>query len=551
MPQDPLADLEQHLDPTSLMSLDARGLLPPLGSGHTTTRNGAELVERIAGGIVGAAIGSALGIPWEWKPLQDIPSPGQLAVMPHRARYGADVQLLRRSLEAHLEAGLGGAPALAERLRRGLRLRHVGPAVPAAITRLQEGRPWFEAGVGSFGSGAIVRAVAVGFVNRTTPPIRPIAAALDCVVTHATVQTTAAAGAVADLIALFLDHDGELEPAPVLNLLKARPELGTASDHLARRLSGAQQAPSEPHALDVLVAALGHTLANDADPERAILAAISAGGDTDTTAALAGAFCGTIRGLSAIPDTWLSELRSSEQLISLGERVAGAKRSRHTPQDLAPRPGVIDGLHISVLLDRSGSMRPLADDVVGGFNEFLAEHRGEQGCRLTLVQFDGDDPFEVLLDDVDVQSAGELRPEQYQPRGTTPLYDAIGSLLDGAEGATDEASPDQVVVVFTDGLENASSRWTHADVFRRIAQLQASGWTFVFMGANQDSYAESRHLGMSAGNTSNYHHDPDGVRAAWSSISRASLVHARKPRPQRRADSENWYSGIKEAEWER
>src|SRR5690606_14179141 len=103
----------------------------------------------------------------------------------------------------------------------------------------------------------------------------------------------------------------------------------------------------------------------------------------------------------------------------------------------------------------------------------------------------------------------------------TPLYDAIGSLIERAEvHQVDLVS--QVVVIFTDGMENASHRWNRASVFRRVEALQEAGWVFVFMGANQDSYAEGAKSGMKAGNTSNYGADSDGVRTPWTRLSRSS-----------------------------
>jgi hypothetical protein len=79
-------------------------------------------------------------------------------------------------------------------------------------------------------------------------------------------------------------------------------------------------------------------------------------------------------------------------------------------------------MHISVVWDRSGSMASIADDIVGGFNEFLGRQRGEDGeARMTLAQFDDQDPFEVLIDGVPVREVTVLPREAYQPRGTTPL----------------------------------------------------------------------------------------------------------------------------------
>jgi len=85
----------------------------------------------------------------------------------------------------------------------------------------------------------------------------------------------------------------------------------------------------------------------------------------------------------------------------------------------------VRNLHIFFLLDRSGSMEPMADDVVGGFNGFLAAQQAEgHDALMTLVQFDSQDPHEVL---VNARPIAEVRPldrARFHPRGahrsTTP-----------------------------------------------------------------------------------------------------------------------------------
>ena len=200
------------------------------------------------------------------------------------------------------------------------------------------------------------------------------------------------------------------------------------------------------------------------------------------------------------------------------------------------------------LLDRSGSMQSIASDVVGGFNQFFAEQRAQAGqLRVTVVQFDNEAPHEVLIDRADVGIVADLDAHRYKPRGMTPLFDAIDLLLDRAERAGGSPT-DQLVVVFTDGLENASHRASREGVFAHIARLKDAGWTFVFLGANQDSYAAGGGLGVAAGSVSNYRADSQGVRVAFSSISRGTSEWRGKSGARRHAERDEFWGGRKEAE---
>ena len=87
-----------------------------------------------------------------------------------------------------------------------------------------------------------------------------------------------------------------------------------------------------------------------------------------------------------------------------------------------------------ILLDRSGSMQGFEADVIGGFNSFKEKQRQVEGeCSLTLVQFDGIDPFEVIYDDLEIGSVPDLSNDKYWPRDNTPLWDAVGRLITTAD----------------------------------------------------------------------------------------------------------------------
>lgn len=210
-------------------------------------------------------------------------------------------------------------------------------------------------------------------------------------------------------------------------------------------------------------------------------------------------------------------------------------------------PAPHDAVHVSFLLDRSGSMEPIRDDVIGGFNQFLREQQARPGvCRMTLVQFDSQAPFEILADAADVRDVRPLDAGRYEPRAGTPLLDALGALIEHAERRARGRDEDAVIVVFTDGEENASERWKRAELFERIAALKARGWAFVFLGANQDAYAEGGGLGFATGSTSSWKHRSS--RAALGQVSRSMLAYRGKDRSGRVEQSLDFFEGLKEAE---
>lgn len=217
--------------------------------------------------------------------------------------------------------------------------------------------------------------------------------------------------------------------------------------------------------------------------------------------------------------------------------------------ELASDAGPADSVHISFLLDRSGSMGPIREDVIGGFNQFLREQQARPGaCRMTLVQFDAQSPFEVLAEATDVHQIAPLDGARYQPRGGTPLLDALGELLELAERRARGRDEDAVIVVFTDGQENASQRWTRAALFERIAALQERGWAFVFLGVDQDSYAEARALGFARGSTSNWRKQSSA--SAFAQLDRSVSSYRSKSRLARKTQSSDFFEGVKEAEEE-
>jgi Mg-chelatase subunit ChlD len=205
-------------------------------------------------------------------------------------------------------------------------------------------------------------------------------------------------------------------------------------------------------------------------------------------------------------------------------------------------------VHISIVLDRSGSMSSIADDVVGGFNQFLRKQRETEGeARVTLVQFDSDDPFELLIDGIPLREVTDLDRNVYQPRSTTPLYDAVGRMIgrvDGEIAGRNEAGlpeEDQVVLIVTDGLENASTDFDRSKVFEMVSERRKQGWVFVFLGADQDVYAEGHKVGVSMANRVAWEKSKEGSDKMWKDIAYSTTTYREKEEYLRQQDRDRFH----------
>ena len=149
------------------------------------------------------------------------------------------------------------------------------------------------------------------------------------------------------------------------------------------------------------------------------------------------------------------------------------------------------------ILDRSGSMETCRDDTIGGFNAFIDSQKQFNGT-LTLIQFDHE--YQSVYTNKPIGEVEPLTRETFVPRGSTALLDAVGRTLKEYQALS--APP--TVIILTDGLENASNKYTKAHIKDLITERQKNGWEFVYLGANQDAFAEAGALGIPPAGTLNF-----------------------------------------------
>ena len=193
--------------------------------------------------------------------------------------------------------------------------------------------------------------------------------------------------------------------------------------------------------------------------------------------------------------------------------------------------------HIVVLLDRSGSMEAIAADVVGGYNTFIRDQR-EAGAdaTVTLVQFDSQDPHEVVYESLAIADVPKLTSKTFIPRGGTPLFDATGKLVArireqrALDTRPTNEQPDVVFVTITDGEENESTEFTLQQLRQLTANCENEGWTFVYLSAGIDAYGDAGDLGVNSGRARAFKADKGGADAMFSNLSSSMLTLRDKKR---------------------
>lgn len=161
---------------------------------------------------------------------------------------------------------------------------------------------------------------------------------------------------------------------------------------------------------------------------------------------------------------------------------------------------------ITLIVDRSGSMSQIKADAEGGINEFIKSQSEKPGdAVLSLVQFDT--RYEFVHQ---AKPISDVPPYKLKPRGATALLDAVGRAINEAGirlAATPE--PDRpglvVFVIMTDGFENSSVEFNKEKIREMIEHQQSKyNWQFVFLGADQDAFAEAGDMGIMAAGAANF-----------------------------------------------
>ena len=184
-------------------------------------------------------------------------------------------------------------------------------------------------------------------------------------------------------------------------------------------------------------------------------------------------------------------------------------------------------VQIICILDRSGSMKSLAEDTIGGYNSFIEKQKNEPGkAEVTTILFD--DQYEKIADSVALNDVAELTSAEYYARGTTALLDAVGRTIMDTAGKMERekicpAKRRVLIMIMTDGYENSSKEYRKADV-KNLVETTTNDykWNYVFIGANIDSVAEAGSIGIGANRAANYAPTGAGVEHTFAQMDEAA-----------------------------
>ena len=179
-------------------------------------------------------------------------------------------------------------------------------------------------------------------------------------------------------------------------------------------------------------------------------------------------------------------------------------------------------INVMFVLDETGSMQSCIEPTISGFNEYVDTLRKDTKTNYVFSLLKFNNNRINVGEATPIKDVPELSRKNYNPDNTTPLYDAI------ARGISEMGNKKNVMVIIqTDGFENASMEYTQKDVFDMITEKTKKNWQFAFLGSNQDAWATGAQMGISRGQTMSYDPKQTGEVIAHAAI--ATMDYARNP----------------------
>ena len=156
---------------------------------------------------------------------------------------------------------------------------------------------------------------------------------------------------------------------------------------------------------------------------------------------------------------------------------------------------IADILSIRIVLDRSGSMQGSEKITIKALNTYLKNLKKENSINasLTLSTFDSIS-IDIPISRVSVKKLKSFPKDLLHPRGGTPLFDAIGLAIHDLENIDESTDENKILVIVTDGFENASKEYTFDNISSKIKEKEDAGWLIIYLGADHDAFTQSNSL---------------------------------------------------------
>ena len=193
-----------------------------------------------------------------------------------------------------------------------------------------------------------------------------------------------------------------------------------------------------------------------------------------------------------------------------------------------------DVTELVIIIDKSGSMHPLTNDVIGGYNSLIEEQKKEEGETLVTTIF-FNDSIKFIHERADIKEIKPLDRRSYSPSGCTALLDAVGDgiafIKSKHASMKEEDLPKHTIFsIMTDGLENASREYSYKRIKDMIELQKKCGWDFIFQAANIDTEYEAERLGIDKDMAMSFEASSKGVSSSLKYCCCAISDARRKPR---------------------
>lgn len=188
-----------------------------------------------------------------------------------------------------------------------------------------------------------------------------------------------------------------------------------------------------------------------------------------------------------------------------------------------------DSVVITMLVDESGSMGPIAQPTRNGFNEYvesLQENLKGTNVYFSAIKFDTRGVRKLQVG-ASIKYAVKLSTENYMPQGGTPLLDAIGKTIEATDDVVSTVGATKIIVVIqTDGEENSSVEYDLSKIKTMIEFRQGREWQFVFLGAGINAFADAAKMGIVGARTMSYGHNEANTRHTFRATASNSAQYA-------------------------